>query len=111
MPLARLKQWATLQESDDDMAWNLDQVLQQLKMARAELKEIQCQSHKKCDEGLRQHLQEEEAKSMDSMDLHAAEMTAKKIKAIIWSERQQASYTACRICPGRQRYVDALFEK
>jgi hypothetical protein len=45
--LARLKQWATLQESDNDMAWNLDQVLQQLKMARAELKEIQCQSRKK----------------------------------------------------------------
>jgi hypothetical protein len=34
------------------MASNLDQVLQQLKMARAELKEIQRQCRKKRDEGL-----------------------------------------------------------
>jgi hypothetical protein len=93
MAIARLKQRAALQESDDDMAWNLDQVLQQLKMARAELKEIQHQSRKKRDESLRQCLHEEEAKSMDSMDPHAAEKTAKKIEAIIQSEHQQASYT------------------
>jgi hypothetical protein len=93
MALAQLKQQAAIQESDDAMAWNLDQVLQQHKMARAELKEIQCQRHKKRDEGLHPCLQEEEAKSMDSMDPHSAEKTAKKIKAIIRSERQQASYT------------------
>jgi hypothetical protein len=52
------------------MAWNLDQVLQQLKMARSELKEIQCQSWETHDEGLHQHLQKGEAKSMDSTDPH-----------------------------------------
>jgi uncharacterized protein YicC (UPF0701 family) len=98
MALAQLKQWAALQESDDDMAWNLDQVLQQLKMARAELKEIQHQSCEKCDKGLRQHLQEEEAKSMDYTDPHAAQKTVKKIEAILWSERQQASYTRINRC-------------
>jgi hypothetical protein len=68
-------------------------VLQLLQMARAKLKEMQYQSHEKCDEGLCQCLQEEEAKSMDSTDPHAAEKTAKKIEAIIQSEHQQASYT------------------
>jgi hypothetical protein len=88
-----LKQHAKLKDSDDDLSWNLDQVLQELKVALAELKEIQCQSWEKHDEGLHQCLQEEEEKSMDSMDPHAAEKMADKIEAIIWSEQQQASYT------------------
>jgi hypothetical protein len=61
-----LKQHAKLKDSDDDLSWNLDQVLQELKVALAELKEIQCQSWEKHDEGLHQCLQEEEEKSMDS---------------------------------------------
>ena len=75
------------------MSWNLDQVLTQLKAARAELKDVQRQSREKRDEGLRQRLKEEEEKSMDSTDPHAVDKTAKKIEAIIRSERQQASYT------------------
>ena len=35
--LARLKQRADLKDSDDNMSWNLDQVLSQLKAAQAEL--------------------------------------------------------------------------
>jgi hypothetical protein len=62
------------------MAWNLDQVLQQLKMARSELKEIQCQSWETHDEGLHQHLQEGGAKYMDSQILMQLRRQPRRLK-------------------------------
>jgi hypothetical protein len=93
MALARLWERATIKEEDDDNSWDLDTVLARLRAARTELKDVQCKCREKRDESLCQQLEEEEKKARDSEDGDVAANTAKRIEAIIQSERQQASYT------------------
>jgi len=60
--------------------------------ARSELKEIQNQDLQKQDESLHHRLKEAEDKAEDSENPEAAQLAAKAIEAIIWSECTQACY-------------------
>jgi phenylalanyl-tRNA synthetase alpha subunit len=80
----------------------VEKILQKLKMAKTELKDIQKQCQKQWDESLHKHLQEEETKAQELEEADVAAKTVRKIKNIICSEHQFMSYTnkICQVFKG-----------